>query len=76
MVIKPNPGIPDLNRFEVVVKSILFDGANSRLLANPLNTDTELLIALPQNRQYDYIQVNDKIEIGWDKQSGICFPRK
>jgi spermidine/putrescine transport system ATP-binding protein len=60
----------------VVVKSILFDGANSRLLANPLNADTELLIALPQNRQYDYIQVNDKIEIGWDKQSGICFSRK
>lgn len=76
MLIKPDPGIPDLNRFEVVVKSILFDGANSRLLANPLNADTELLIALPQNRQYDYIQVNDKIEIGWDKQSGICFPRK
>lgn len=76
MVIKPDPGIPDLNRFEVVVKSILFDGANSRLLAHPLNADTELLIALPQNRQYDYIQVNDKIEIGWDKQSGICFPRK
>jgi spermidine/putrescine transport system ATP-binding protein len=76
MVIKPVPGIPDLNRFEVIVKSILFDGANSRLLANPLNADTELLIALPQNRQYDYIQVNDKIEIGWDKQSGICFSRK
>jgi spermidine/putrescine transport system ATP-binding protein len=76
MLIKPDPGIPDLNRFEVVVKSILFDGANSRLLANPLNADTELLIALPQNRQFDYIQVNDNIEIGWDKQSGICFPRK
>jgi spermidine/putrescine transport system ATP-binding protein len=76
MVIQPDPSIPDLNRFEVMVKSILFDGANSRLLANPLNDDTELLIALPQNRQYDYIQVNDKIEIGWDEQSGICFPRK
>jgi len=76
MLIQPDPSIPDLNRFEVVVKSILFDGANSRLLANPLHDDTELLIALPQNRQYDYIQVSDKIEIGWDKQSGICFPRK
>jgi spermidine/putrescine transport system ATP-binding protein len=75
MLIKPDPSIPDLNRFEVIVKSILFDGANSRLLAHPLNAETELLIALPQNRQYDYIQVNDRIEIGWDKQSGICFPR-
>jgi spermidine/putrescine transport system ATP-binding protein len=76
MLIKPDPGISDLNRFDVIIKSILFDGANSRLLANPLNDDTELLIALPQNRQYDYIEVNDKIEIGWDKKSGICFPRR
>ena len=75
MLIQPDPGISHLNRFEVVVKSILFDGANSRLLANPVNADTELLIALPQNRQYDYVQVNDKIEIGWDMQSGICFPQ-
>ena len=75
MLIQPDPGMANLNRFEVVVKSILFDGANSQLLANPLNSDKELIIALPQNRQYDYIQVNDKIEIGWHEQSGICFPR-
>lgn len=76
MLIQPDPSIPKLNRFKVVVKSILFDGANSQLLATPLDAHTELLIALPQNRQYDYIQVNDKIEIGWDEQSGICFTRK
>lgn len=75
MLIQPDPGIPDLNRFEVVVKSILFDGANSRLLANPLHAETELLVALPQNRQYDYIQENDKIEVAWSTQSGICFPK-
>ena len=75
MLIQPDPNLPDLNRFEVVVKDILFDGANSRLLAYPENADTELLIALPQNRQYDYIQKNDKIEIGWNEQSGICFPK-
>ncbi len=75
MLIQPDPEIPDLNRFEVVIKSILFDGANSRLLANPLDAETELLVALPQNRQYDYIQVNDKIEVGWSTQSGTCFPK-
>jgi spermidine/putrescine transport system ATP-binding protein len=76
MLIQPDPGLPDLNRFEVIVKDILFDGANSRLLAHPLDADTELLIALPQTRQFDFIQKADKIEIGWDQQSGICFPRK
>jgi spermidine/putrescine transport system ATP-binding protein len=75
MLIQPDPGLVNLNRFEVIVKDILFDGANSRLLAHPLDTDVELLIALPQNRQYDYIRENDKISIGWNEESGICFAR-
>jgi len=75
MLIQPDSSLTRLNRFEVIVKDLLFDGANSRLLAHPLNADTELLIALPQTRQFDYIQKNDKIEIGWDEKSGICFPR-
>jgi spermidine/putrescine transport system ATP-binding protein len=76
MLIQPDANLANLNRFEVFVKDLLFDGANSRLLANPLDADTELLIALPQTHQYDYIQKDDKIEIGWDEQSGICFPRR
>lgn len=75
MLIQPDPSLAELNRFEVIVKDILFDGANSRLLAHPLNADTELLVALPQTRQFDYIRKNDKIEIGWDQKSGICFAR-
>ena len=76
MLIQPDAGMAGLNRFEVVVKDILFDGANSRLLAYPPETETELLIALPQTRQYDYIKKNDKIEIGWNEQSGICFSKE
>jgi spermidine/putrescine transport system ATP-binding protein len=76
MLIQPDPDLSTLNRFEVIVKDILFDGANSRLLAHPLDSDMELLIALPQTHQFDYIRKNDKIEIGWDEQSGICFSKK
>ena len=75
MLIQPDRSISGLNRFAVVVKAILFDGANSRLLAHPLDADTELLIALPQNRQYDTIKENDTVDIGWDQRSGICFPK-
>jgi spermidine/putrescine transport system ATP-binding protein len=73
MVIQPEKSLTELNRFDVVVESILFDGANSQLLVNPLDSKKELIVALPQNRQYDYIEEGDKIEIGWDKNSGICF---
>jgi len=74
MIIQPAADLPHLNRFEVIVKSLLFDGANSRLLAHPVNDETELLIALPQNRQFDHIRRDDRIEVAWDEQSGICFP--
>ncbi|MCG8687836.1 MAG: ABC transporter ATP-binding protein [Desulfobacterales bacterium] len=73
MIIQPDPGLAELNRFEVNVKTILFDGANSRLLVTPTDGDTELLVSLPQNRQFDHIRPNDKVEIGWDQTSGICF---
>jgi len=73
IVIEPDSELEHFNRFRVKVRSILFDGANSRLLAHPVGAERELLIALPQNRQYDYIRVGDDIEVGWDEKSGICF---
>jgi spermidine/putrescine transport system ATP-binding protein len=76
MLIAPDLSLADLNRFEVTIKSILFDGANSRLLVMPVNSDKEMLVALPQNRQFDYIKPDDKVEIGWDVHSGICFPAR
>jgi len=76
MLIQPDPSMAELNRFEVMVKAILFDGANSRLLATPLNSEKELIIGLPQNRQFDHIRPSDKIEIGWHWDSGISFPGK
>jgi spermidine/putrescine transport system ATP-binding protein len=73
-LIQPDPGLPQLNRFPVMVKALLFDGANSRLLAAPPDESRELLIALPQTRQYDHIRAGDRVEVGWHEQSGICFP--
>lgn len=61
-----------LNRFKVIVKTILFDGANSRLLT-VTPQDHELLVALPQNRSFDHIAPGQEIEVGWDSQSGVCF---
>ena len=75
MLIQPDPSLSTLNRLEVVVKAILFDGANSRLLVNLPQSNREILIALPQNRQYDHIRAADRIEVGWDLNSGICFSK-
>ena len=74
IIIEPAPDLPELNRLPVVVSSILFDGANSQLLVQSPGLDEELLISLPQNRQYEHISVQDRIEIGWDIRAGNCFP--
>lgn len=73
IMIDPDKGLTDLNRLTIKIKSILFDGANSRILATPLDGDKELTIALPQNRQYDFLKTGDQITIGWMAQSGTCF---
>jgi spermidine/putrescine transport system ATP-binding protein len=61
-----------LNTFDVTVKSILFDGANSRLLT-VTREDRELIVTLPQNRKFDHIRPGDGICVGWHPESGICF---
>jgi len=61
-----------LNIFGVTVKSILFDGANSRLLTMT-KEDHELIVTLPQNRKFDHIKPGDEISVGWHPESGIYF---
>jgi spermidine/putrescine transport system ATP-binding protein len=62
----------DLNTFQVSVKTILFDGANSRLLT-VMPSGHELLVSLPQNRQFDHIEPGATITLGWHPDSGLCF---
>jgi spermidine/putrescine transport system ATP-binding protein len=73
IVIDPAAGLDEFNRLTVTIKSILFDGANSRLLATPVDGDAELMIALPQNRQYDHLNTGDRVDIGWNARAASCF---
>ncbi len=71
MIIEPR-NTEGLNIFNVTVKNILFDGANSRLLT-VTKEDHELIVTLPQNRKFDYIEPGNEISVGWHPDSGICF---
>ena len=73
ILLEPDPSIETLNRFSITVKSILFDGANSRILAILPESGREIQISLPQTRQFDHIQPGDQIEAGWSPESGITF---
>lgn len=73
IVLEPDAG-RTLNRFSVIVKAILFDGANSNILAALKGSGNAIRISLPQTRQFDHIKPGDTINAGWDQNSGIIFP--
>ena len=72
IIINPAEDKTFFNRTGVHVKAVLFDGGNSRLLV-VTPTGQEVLVALPQNHQFDYIKKGDNIVIGWDPASSVCF---
>lgn len=75
IVLEPDPAIEALNRFHIIVKSILFDGANSRILALLPESDREIQISLPQTRQFDHIIPGSRVEAGWSLESGMMFAK-
>ena len=73
IIINPKITKENFNILNVSVKTILFDGANSRLLVVPEDSKQELIVSLPQNKHFDYIKTKDKIKIGWDPEAVVCF---
>ena len=74
IIINPDFGKEkETNVIRVSVKAILFDAANSRLLVVPEGSKKELIVSLPQNKQFDHIKKDDNIHIGWEINSPVCF---
>lgn len=73
LITNPQPGLKDINVLEAKVKSILFDGGNSRLLVTVGRSAKELAVALPQNGMHDAVKPKDEIRIGWNIAASVCF---
>lgn len=73
MIINPESNLDELNIIDVVVKSILFDGGNSRLVVTYGKARNEVIVSLPLNNRYDHLKPNDTIKIGWNPQGSTCF---
>lgn len=73
MIINPGSDLQNINAMDVEVKSILFDGGNSRLLVRGGKAVNEIIVALPQNNMFDYIRPRDQIRIAWHPAGSVCF---
>jgi len=55
------------------VHSLLFDGANSAVLVNELNTSAQFHIALPQTGRFADLRAGEEVAFGFDPLRAICF---
>ena len=60
-------------QFEVTIKTILFDGSNTKLSTMVSGSSEELLISLPQNAQFDGIEEDHKLNVGIHRDDIKCF---
>lgn len=63
IIINPKGDLTDINYFDVDIKNILFDGSNTKLLAL-LPSGKEIMISLPQNKQFKDIKIGDNVKVG------------
>jgi spermidine/putrescine transport system ATP-binding protein len=76
IILDPSPELPDINRFTLRVRAILFDGSNTKFLATIGDSDRELTVSLPQNQQFAHIAEDDVLAAGVHLSNCRCYPRE
>lgn len=74
IILNPTEKQQETNSFTLTVRSILFDGSNTKLLATVNKSDHELTVALPQNQQFADLSPGDTIPAGVHLTSCRCYP--
>jgi len=64
LILNPANNLNDIVQFDVTIKTILFDGSNTKLSTMVNASNEELLISLPQNAQFDGIEEGHSLNIG------------
>ena len=72
-ILNPANHIDGVDQFEVTIKTILFDGSNTKLSTMVSGSSEELLISLPQNAQFDVLKEGYKLNVGIHRDDIKCF---
>lgn len=77
LILNPSNNLNGVSQFEVTIKTILFDGSNTKLSTMVSGSSEELLISLPQNGQFDGILdgygEGHKLNVGVHHNDLKCF---
>lgn len=73
LILNPSKSGEEIETFSVTIKTILFDGSNTKLSTIVDDSSEELLISLPQNAEFDDLQEGDTIQVGIHQDDLKCY---
>jgi spermidine/putrescine transport system ATP-binding protein len=73
LIINPSNDLTDVENFEITIKTILFDGSNTKLATVVSGTTEELLISLPQNAEFDGLKEGQSLQVGVHTDDLKCY---
>jgi len=73
LIINPSSDLVDVEIFDITIKTILFDGSNTKLATIVTGTTEELLISLPQNAEFDGLEEGQKLQVGIHCDDLKCY---
>ncbi len=73
IILNPSEGLADIERIEMQIKAILFDGSNTKISAFIKQGKDEVLISLPQNAQFEDLKEGDDLLVGIHRDDLKCY---
>ena len=72
-ILNPSDDLPDIERIAMKVRTILFDGSNTKISAVIEQSNDEVLISLPQNAQFEDLKEGDAVKVGIHRDDLKCY---
>ncbi len=73
LILAPTEDLIDISRFHVKIRTILFDGSNTKVSAIESTSGAEILISLPQNAKFENLKEGDTVEVGINYDDLKCY---
>ena len=73
LILNPSEALTDAETFAINIKTILFDGSNTKLSTIVKGTSEELLISLPQNAEFDNLEEGQDLMVAIHQDDLKCY---
>jgi len=72
-IINPSENLKNINKINVSIKTVLFDGSNTKLSVVIKDSTDEIKVSLPQNAQFEDLKEGDDIILAVSNDDLKCF---